>query len=157
MGFPGRTSFDDLGGTRENVPGFLITDSRRQIDSAWTNEMQWQLAGMNKVSCLVSLVVDAAGQRVSGGEAWNQEDDEDLRVEITKTGTGVYRIDAQAAEYPDWADVNRPVIFYGAIVSVESATAARATYVRNSATRITVYTWDASGVAADLPFTIDIK
>ena len=55
------------------------------------------------------------------------------------------------------AEVNRPVIFYGAIVSAESATAARATYVRNSATRVTVYTWDASGVAADLPFTVDIK
>lgn len=156
MGFPGRTSFDELGDVREDA--FPITDPRKQVGSAWVNEIGWQTAGMNKVSCLVSLVVDAAGQRVSGGEAWNQDDDEAKRVTITKSATGVYEIEAQAAEYPDWSDTNRPVVFYGAIVSVESATSVRPpTYVRDSATKITVRTWDASGVAADLPFTVDIK
>lgn len=156
MGFPGRTSFDALGGVRANQ--HVITNPRTQIDSPWTNEMQWQVTGMNKISGLVTLVVAADGSRTSGGEAWNPEDDPDLRVEITKSATGVYVIAAQAATYPDWTETERSVIFNGALVTPLSATSVRTpTYTRDSATQITVYTWNGSGVAADLPFTIDIR
>lgn len=156
MGFPGRTSYDELGGTRADQ--YLITNPRTQLGKSWTNEIQQQVAGMNAVSPLVSLTVAADGSRSSGGEAWNFNGDPAKRVAITKTGTGVYEIEAQAAEYPDWNGVNRPVIFYGAIVTALSATSVRPpTYTLDSATQITVRTWDASGVAADLPFTVDIK
>lgn len=156
MGFPGRTSYEELGGSRENR--FPLTNAKQQVGFDWTNEIGWQTAGMNKVSCIVSLVVAANGDRTSGGEAWNQEDDPTLRVSITKTGTGVYEIEAQETEYPDWTGTNQPVIFNGAIITALSATSVRPpTYTRDSATKITVFTWNASGVAANLPFTIDIK
>lgn len=156
MGFPGRTSYDELGGTRADQ--YPITNPRTQLGKSWTNEVQQQVAGMNAVSPIVTLTVAADGSRTSGGEAWNFDGDTDKRVEITKTGTGVYQIAAQEAEYPDWNGVNRPVIFYGAIVTALSATSVRPpTYTLDSATQITVYTWNAAGVAADLPFTVDIK
>lgn len=159
MGFPGRTSYDELGGTRENAPTIgKVTNPKQQLGFEWTNEVQGQVAGMNAVCPLVTLTVDASGNRLSGGEAWNWDQDVAKRVSITKAGTGVYEIEAQAAEYPDWGGVNRPVVFYGALITVLSATSVRpATYTLDSATKITVYTWDAAGVAADLPFTVDIK
>lgn len=156
MGFPARSSFDALGGVRENQ--HTVTNSRTQIDAPWTNEVGWQVTGMNKISGLVTLVVAADGSRTSGGEAWNPEDDPDLRVEITKSATGVYVIAAQAATYPDWTETERAVVFNGALVTPLSATSVRVpTYTRDSATQITVRTWNGSGVAADLPFTIDIR
>lgn len=158
-GFPGRSSFDDLGGAREDR--FPVTLPRKEVGMTTWNAMQWQVAGMNKLAPLVSLTVSAAGEKEAGGEAWNTSDDADLRVTITKTGTGVYEIAAQDASYNDWRGETGPllaVVFTGAQVTARSATSVRPpTYTLDSATQITVYTWNAAGAAADMPFTVDIK
>lgn len=158
-GFPGRASYNDLGGSRENR--YPVTDPRSQIDMAVWNAIQWQVAGMNKLAALVSLTVSAAGEKEAGGEAWNTADDPDLRVTITKTGTGVYEIAAQAASFNDWRGEDGPllpVVFTGAIVTPRGSSSVRPpTYTLDSPTQITVYTWNGSGSAADMAFTIDIK
>jgi len=156
MGFPERISFEQLGGARE--PAGPITHPKKQVGHVAFNETHWQVAGMNKVCELVSLVVGADGSRVSGGEAWNMKDEPSKRVHIAHDNTGEYVISAQATEYPDWSDTPKAVVFRGAIITPSSATSVRSpTYVLDSATQITVYTWNAAGAPADMAFTIDIK
>jgi hypothetical protein len=158
QGFPGRSSYDDLGGTRENA--MPITDPRKQIDFAVWNAVQWQLAGLNKLGPLVSLTIDDDGTKLAGGEAWNTEDVPARRVTINHSGTGVYVIAAQAASYTDWRGDDGPllpVVFTGALISPQSASSVRPpTYTLDSATQITVRTWNAAGSATDMPFTVSI-
>jgi hypothetical protein len=158
-GFPGRASFDDLGGKRQDR--FPVTDHETQVGMAWFGWMQWQLAGLNKTGAIVSLTISADGEKEAGGEAWNTQDAEDRRVSITHDNTGEYIIAAQASSYTDWRGDDGPpqaVVFTGAIITPQSATSVRPpTYRIDSPTQITVFTWDAAGAAADMPFTIDIK
>lgn len=156
MGYPGRSSYEQLGGTRE--PAGKITNPKKQVGHEYFNEVGWQVAGMNRVSSLVSLSVSAIGERESGAEAWNQKDEEALRVAIDHDDTGKYIITAQATEYPDWTGTPQPVIFRGAQITARSATSVRPpTFTLDSATQITVYTWNAAGVATDMPFCLEIK
>lgn len=156
MGFPGRTSFDALGGIRVNRG--RITKPDEQNDATKYNELQWQVAGMNAVSALVTLTIAADGTRTSGREAWNMSDDVSKRVAITHPNTGEYVITAQASTYEDWAGIAQNVIFYGAIVSASSTTSVRPpTWALLSPTSIKIYTWNAAGSAADMPFAVDIK
>lgn len=154
-GFPSRVSHQALGGNRENV--LKVTDPKKQLDVAKWNAVQWQVAGMNRVAPLVTLTIAADGSRTSGAEAWNDLDAAPLRVTITHSLTGVYVITA-AATYPDENGVAQAVEFHGAIITAISATSVRPpTFTLDSATQITVYTWNAAGAATDMPFTVDIK
>jgi hypothetical protein len=154
MGFPARFSFDDLGGPREAAGP--ITHPRRQVGHVTFNEVHWQLAGLSKISELVSLTIAADGSRVSGGEAWNAADDPALRVALTHPSTGVYVVTAQAA-YPDWSSTSYPVVFRGAVVTPHSSGDRRATYTLDSATQITVRVRDGAGTLIDCAFTVDVK
>ena len=155
MGFPARTSFRGLGGKRRDV--FKVTNPEVQIGMVHYNPLQWQVAGMNRVAPLVTLTVAADGSRTSGAEAWNSEDEAGKRVTITHSLTGVYVITA-AATYPDENGVEQAVEFHGAIITAISATSVRPpTFTLDSATQITVYTWNAAGAATDMPFTVDVK
>lgn len=158
-GFPGRASYNDLGGTRTDR--FRVTDPTKQIPMATWNAVQWQVAGLNKIGALVSLTVSAAGAKEAGGEAWNTEDDPDRRVTIEKTGTGVYVIASPESAFTDWRGDDGPllpVVFAGAIITPRGSSSVRPpTYTLDSPTQITVYTWNGSGSAADMAFTIDIK
>ena len=155
MGFPGRLSHRGLGGNRANV--FKITDPTKQLDVAKWNAVQWQVAGMNRTAPLVTLTIAADGSRTSGAEAWNDQDDPALRVAITHDTLGQYQIEALAT-YPDENGVETAVEFHGAIITAISATSVRPpTFTLDSATLITVYTWNAAGSAADQAFTIDVK
>lgn len=154
-GFPARTSHRALGGNRTNV--FRVTDPTKQLDVAKWNTVQWQVAGMNRVAPLVTLTVAADGSRTSGAEAWNDQDDPAKRVAIAHSLTGVYVITA-AVTYPDENAVEQAVEFHGAIPAAISATAVfPPTFTLDSATQITVYTYNNVGVAADCAFTVDIK
>lgn len=159
QGFPGRSSHAEFGGTRTNR--FPVTDPQTQVGAGSYSALQWQVAGVNKLAAIVSLTVDDDGTKLAGGEAWNSSDDPARRVTITHPGTGVYEIAAAAASYTDWRGEEGPlvpVVFTGAVVSPQSSIAVGApTYTLDSATQITVYTWDAAGMAADMPFTVDIK
>lgn len=158
-GFPGRSSHDEFGGTRENR--FRVTRPRQEIGAREYSALQWQVAGMNKLAPLVSLTIDDNGDKLAGGEAWNSADEPSRRVAITHPATGVYVIAAQASSYTDWRGDSGPlvaVVFTGVQVTASSAVAiGPPTWVINSATQVTVYTWDAAGVATDMPFTVDIK
>lgn len=155
-GFPGRVSFAELGGVRQNAGP--ITDERKQVGAPTFNAVHWQVAGMNTIASLVSLVVADDGTRESGGEAWNPDDDPAKRVAIDHPNTGEYVITAEATQYEDWSETLRDVIFRGALISPISATSVRPpTYTLDSATQITVYTWNAAGAATDMGFTIEIK
>jgi hypothetical protein len=160
QGFPGRASFADLGGKRRNR--FTVTDPETQVGMDWFGWVQWQLAGLNKTGALVSLTVNADGEKEAGGEAWNSADEAARRVEITHTpASGVYVIAAQDASYTDWEGDDgtpRSVEFTGAIITPRGASSVQPpTYTLDSPTQITVYTWDAVGAATDMAFTIDIK
>lgn len=155
IGYPGRPSYEELGGTREDR--YPVTHPRVQIGMGTWNAVQWQVAGGGKVGALVSLTITSAGVRESGGEAWNQADETSNRVGLTHSATGVYVIAAQAASYPDWSGVAQPVIFLGAIATPRSSSDRRATYTRDSATQITVRIRDGSGTLVDCDFTVDIK
>lgn len=156
MGFPGRTSFDALGGIRVNRG--RVTKPDEQADAAKYNEMQWQVAGMNAVSPIATFTIAADGTRTSGREAWNMKDESGKRVAITHPATGQYLITAQASTYEDWAGIAQSVVFYGAIVSPSSTVSVwPPTWELISPTSIKIYTWDAAGSAADMPFAVDIK
>lgn len=155
MGLPARTSYRGLGGTRRDR--FRVTNPELQVGAATVNLAHWQIAGMNRVMPLVTLTLNAAGERVSGAEAWNSEDAAPLRVTVTHDTTGQYQIEA-ASTYPDENGDEQAVEFHGAIITAIGSSSVRPpTYTLDSATQITVYTWNASGVAADMAFTIDIK
>ena len=155
MGFPARTSFRGLGGKRRDV--FKVTNPETQVGMVHFNPLQWQVAGMNRVAPLVTLTVAADGSRTSGAEAWNSEDEAGKRVTITNPNTGEYVI-AAAATYPDENAVEQAVEFHGAIITAISATAVfPPTYTLDSATQITVYTYDIAGAAAACAFTVDVK
>ena len=154
-GFPSRLSHRGLGGNRANV--FKVTEPKSQLDVAKWNAVQWQVAGMNRTAPLVTLTIAADGSRTSGAEAWNDQDDPALRVAVTHDTLGQYQIEALAT-YPDENGVETAVEFHGAIITAISATSVRPpTFTLDSATLITVYTWDAAGSAADMAFTIDVK
>lgn len=155
MGLPARTSFRGLGGKRSDV--FRVTNPEKQVGAASLNLAFWQVAGMNRVAPLVTLTVAADGSRTSGAEAWNSEDEAGKRVGIAHSLTGVYVITA-AATYPDENGVEQAVEFHGAIITAIGSTSVRPpTFTLDSATQITVYTWNAAGAATDMPFTVDIK
>jgi len=159
QGFPGRFSYDESGGLQRDR--FPVTKPDEQLSLRTLSAVRWQVAGLNKTGALVSLTVAADGTKSAGGEAWNTEDDPTRRVTITHDNTGEYVIAAQAASYTDWRGADGPpvaVVFTGAIVSAQSAISVRPpTYTIDSATQITVYTWNAAGSATDMPFTVDIK
>lgn len=159
QGFPGRFSYAESGGLQRDR--FAVTVPVEQLSLRVISAMRWQIAGLNKTGPLVTLTIAADGTRNAGGEAWNSEDAPARRVAITHPATGVYVVAAQASSYTDWRGDSGPpvaVVFTGAIVSPQSATSVRPpTYTLDSATQITVYTWDAAGLAADMPFTVDIK
>lgn len=156
MGFPGRLSHRGLGGNRKNV--FKVTDPERQLDVAKWNAVQWQVAGMNRVSPLVTLTIAADGSRTSGAEAWNDQDDPALRVAITHDTLGQYQIEA-AATYPDENGVETAVEFHGATVTVQAVVPIVAVYSLDSATLITVYLFDPldSFNPVDAAITVDVK
>lgn len=155
MGLPLRTSFRGLGGRRRDV--FRVTNPETQIGAGTVNLAHWQIAGMNRTASLVTLTISAAGERTSGAEAWNSEDAAPLRVTITHDTTGEYQIEA-AATYPDENSVEQAVEFHGAIITaIGSASVRPPTFTLDSATQITVYTWNAAGAATNMAFTIDIK
>lgn len=155
MGLPARTSFRGLGGLRRDV--FRVTNPETQVGAGTMNLALWQVAGMNRVAPLVALTLDDTGARVSGAEAWNSEDAPGLRVTVTHPNAGEYVI-AAAATYPDENGVEQAVEFHGAIVTAISAVAVfPPTYTLDSATQVTVYTYDIAGVAADCAFSVDVK
>ncbi len=158
QGFPGRLSYDETGGLqRDRHP---VTMPQEQLSLRILSAIRWQIAGLNKTGALVSLTIAADGTKSAGGEAWNTEDAPSRRVALTHPSTGVYVIAAEAS-YTDWRGDDGPpaaVVFTGAIVTPHSATSVRPpTVVVDSATQITVRTWNAAGSATDMPFTIDIK
>lgn len=154
-GFPARTSHRALGGNRSDA--MRVTNPQKQVAAAVFNAIQWQVAGMNRTAPLVTLTIESDGARASGTEVWNDQDDEALRVTITHDSTGEYQITA-AASYPDENGTLQPVEFHGAIATVHGATSVRPPQITlDSPNQITVYTFDASGAAADQAFTLDIK
>lgn len=156
MGFPARISHRALGGNRTDV--YKVTDPKKQVGAPIFNAIQWQVAGMNRTASLVTLTIAADGSRVSGAEAWNDQDDPALRVTVTHDTTGQYQISCESPTYPDETGTEQAVEFHGAVVSPMGSTSVRPpTFTIDSPTSITVYTWDASGVAADTGFTIDVK
>lgn len=153
-GFPARTSHQALGGNR--VDAMRVTDPKKQIGAPVWNAVQWQVAGMNRTVDLVTLTVASDGSRVSGSEVWNDADAPSLRVTLTHDTTGQYQITAES-EYPDENGDPQPVEFHGAVISVMGSTSVRPpTFTIDSATQITVYTWNAAGSAADMGFTVKI-
>lgn len=158
-GFPDRVSFEQLGGERE--PAGKITNPKKQVGHDYFNDVGWQVAGMNRVSCLATFEVSAIGERESGGEVWNQRSEDALRILITHPNTGEYVFTAQASAYPDWSGTPRAVIFAGAIVTPRCSVGVVrvATFERNSATQITARLFNALAAfaAVDGPFAIDIK
>lgn len=155
IGFPGRPSFDALGGTKENR--FPVTFPLNQLDLRALSAMAWQTAGLGKTGALVSLVVASDGTKISGGEAWNSTDEPSRRVTLSKQATGHYRIVASAS-YTDWSGVAQSVVFYGALISTATgSTRSSATYEITSATQVEIYTFNAAGSAADMGFTVELK
>lgn len=155
MGFPARTSYRGLGGTRRDR--FRVTNPELQVGAGTVNLAHWQVGGMNRTASLVTLTLAADGSRTSGAEAWNSEDAPGLRVTITHDTPGQYQIEA-ATTYPDENGDEQAVEFHGAIITAIGSSSVRPpTYTLDSATQITVYTWNAAGAATDMGFTVDIK
>lgn len=156
MGLPARFSHRSLGGNRTDV--YKVTDPKKQVPASVFNAIQWQVAGMNRTCSLVTLTIAADGSRVAGAEAWNDQDDPDLRVTITHDTLGQYQISCESPTYPDETGTEQAVEFHGAIITPTGSTSVRPpTFTLDSPTQITVYTWNGSGSAADCGFTIDIK
>ena len=155
-GFPARTSHQALGGNREDA--MRVTNPKQQIAYTVWNAVQWQVAGMNRTASLVTLTVDAAGQRTSGAEAWNDLDAVPLRVTITHDTPGQYQIQA-AATYPDENGDERAVEFHGAVITPIAAVPIVASFTLDSPTLVTVYLFDPldSYNPVDVAFTVDIK
>ena len=154
MGLPARTTFRALGGVREDA--MRVTDPRKEVGMATWNEVQWQVAGLNRTGDLVTLTVDSDGTRLAGAEGWNDLDAISKRVTITHDTTGQYQISCDAT-YPDWSDTERPVEFHGAWITPIGSTSVRPpTFTLDNATQITVYTWNASGSATDMAFSLKI-
>ena len=154
-GFPARTTYRALGGTRTNA--FPVTRPDQEVDMRTWNDVQWIAAAMSRLGPLVRLRVAADGSRLAGAEAWNDLDVEAKRVTITHDTTGEYQITC-AATYPDWdPDTSRPVEFHGAWIQPMGATSVRPpTFTLDNPTQITIYTFNAAGAAADVAFCVAI-
>ena len=100
--------------------------------------------------------IRAPRPRLAGAEGWNDLDAISKRVTITHDTTGQYQISCDAT-YPDWSDTERPVEFHGAWITPIGSTSVRPpTFTLDNATQITVYTWNASGSATDMAFSLKI-
>lgn len=134
-----------------------VTDPTKQIGATTFNLDFWQLAGMNRVSPLVTLTIADDGSRMSGAEVWNDQDDPAKRVTITHVGTGVYQINA-AATYPDENGVEQDVEFHGALISaIGTIWCLPPIFSLDSAVQVTIRTFDAAGSPTDMAFSVDLK
>ena len=151
------TSFQALGGAREDL--FRVTNPKVQVSAAVMNDITTNVGGASITRPCVSLTIDENGEKVAGGEAWNDADDASKRVDITHEATGEYTIRAQAAEYADWSDTAYPVTFSGAVVTPQSDAPIVATYKILEAASLVVYLFDPadSWAPVDCAFTVDIK